>query len=200
MNHKKLIATICVFVGVLLVAGVLYSRMSAQIQPNQDLVTATTEAAAEVTTEATMEAATEATQPKTFPAVDFTVVDSEGNEVKLSDYFGKPIVLNFWTYWCNVCKSEMFHFNEKHEQLGGEVVFLMVHADPDTAQGKALIAENNYTFPVVYDELYQASHTYGISAFPTTFFIDAEGNLQAYYIGAMGAERLQMGVDMIYTP
>ena len=186
MKNKKLIATICVFVGVLLVAGILYSRMGAQLQP-QGIVTTATEAPAE------------AAPRETVPAADFTVKDFDGNDVKLSDYFGKPIVLNFWAYWCGPCQSEMPEFNTRYEELGGDVVFLMVHADPDTTQGKSYIVANSFDFPVVYDEKGQAAAAYGITAFPTTFFIDAQGNVQAYYVGAMNAALLQMGIDTIYT-
>lgn len=189
MKNKKLIITLGIFVLVLAIAGVLYTRLGADLQ-SQGLVAATTEST---------EAATEATQPETIPAVDFTAVDADGNEVKLSDYFGNPIVLNFWAYWCGPCQSEMPEFNATYEELGGEVIFLMVHADPDTAKGKSLVEENGYTFPVVYDEAYQAAANYGITAYPTTFFIDTAGNLQAYYVGAMSAELLQLGIDTIYT-
>lgn len=193
MKNKKLIATFCVFIGVMLVAGILYSRLGADLQP-QGLVIATTEAATEP-----MREPAEATQPETVPAADFTVKDFDGNDVKLSDYFGKPIVLNFWAYWCGPCQMEMPEFNAKYEELGGDVVFLMVHADSDTTQGKSLVAANSYEFPVVYDEKGQAAAAYGITAFPTTFFIDAEGNLQAHYVGAMSAELLQSGIDTIYS-
>lgn len=193
MKNKKLIATFCVFIGVMLVAGILYSRLGADLQP-QGLVIATTEAATEP-----MREPAEATQPETVPAADFTVKDLDGNDVKLSDYFGKPIVLNFWAYWCGPCQMEMPEFNAKYEELGGDVVFLMVHADSDTTQGKSLVAANSYEFPVVYDEKGQAAAAYGITAFPTTFFIDAEGNLQAHYVGAMSAELLQSGIDTIYS-
>ena len=193
MKDKKLIATICVFVAVLLAAGVFYSRMTRQIKP-QGLVTATTEAATEPAQEVT-----EATEPRLYPALDFTVKDFDGNDVKLSDYFGKPIVLNFWAYWCGPCQREMPEFNAKYEELGGDVVFLMVHADPDTTQGKSLVVANDYSFPVVYDEKYEAAVAYGISAYPTTFFINQEGNLQAYYVGAMTGDLLQKGIDTIYT-
>ena len=134
-----------------------------------------------------------------WAARDFIVKDFDGNDVKLSDYFGKPIVLNFWAYWCGPCQKEMPEFNAKYEELGGEVVFLMVHADPDTAKGKELVETGGYTFPVVFDETYQAAATYGIRAYPTTFFIDSEGNLQGYHAGIMSAELLQIGIDRIYT-
>lgn len=210
MKNKNLIVILTILIGVMLIAGILYSRLGRQLQP-QGLVTATTEAATEAATEAVTEAATEAATeapaeteetppPETVPAVDFTVLDRDGKEVKLSDYFGKPIVLNFWAYWCGPCQMEMPEFNRVYEELGGEVVFLMVHADPNTDQGKAMVEENGYTFPVVYDEMGQAAATYGITAFPTTFFLDAQGNVQAYYVGAMSGELLQTGVDIIYTP
>ena len=198
MKNKKLMVTICVFVAVLLTAGLLYSRLGAQLQP-QSIVTTVTEAPTETTGAATTEVTQEAAQDRSVPAADFTVKDFDGNDVKLSDYFGKPIVLNFWAYWCGPCQSEMPEFNARYEELGGEVVFLMVHADPDTTQGKSLVVANGYSFPVVYDEKYEAAAAYGISAYPTTFFIDAEGNLQAYYVGAMSAELLQMGIDTIYS-
>ena len=193
MKDKKLIATICDFVAVLMAASVFYSRMTRQIKP-QGLVTATTEAATESAQEVT-----EATEPRIYPALDFTVKDFDGNDVKLSDYFGKPIVLNFWAYWCGPCQREMPELNARYEELGGDVVFLMVHVDPDTTQGRSYVVANGFDFPVVYDEKGQAAATYGITSFPTTFFIDAEGNLQGYYIGVMNAELLQMGIDTIYT-
>ncbi|MEG1427850.1 MAG: redoxin domain-containing protein, partial [Oscillospiraceae bacterium] len=64
--------------------------------------------------------------PEKTPAADFTVYDQEGNEVKLSDYFGKPIVLNFWTSWCGPCKQEMPHFEKTFVERGKDIHFLMV--------------------------------------------------------------------------
>ena len=203
MKDKKTIVILTIFIGVLLMAGILYSRLGAQLQP-QGLVTATTQAAtqpAPETTNATEAPDTTETTERYVPdAMDFTVKDYDGNDVKLSDHFGKPIVLNFWAHWCGPCQMEMPEFNALYEELGGEVVFLMVHADPNTAEGKKLVADNGYTFPVVFDEAGQAAANYGITAFPTTFFIDADGKLQAYYVGVMSGDLLQTGVDVIYTP
>ena len=60
-------------------------------------------------------------------APDFTVTDADGNAVKLSDFRGKGVVLNFWASWCGPCKSEMPHFQTAYEQYGDEVHFLMVN-------------------------------------------------------------------------
>ena len=194
MKNKKLIITLVIFVAVQAIAGVLYNRLGDMLQP-QGLATAT-----EPVPETTEATAPEETEEYRAKAVDFTVKNFDGEDVKLSDYFGKPIVLNFWAYWCGPCQSEMPEFNARYEQLGGEVTFLMVHADPDTTQGKSLVVAEGYSFPVVYDESGEAAANYGISAYPTTFFIDAQGYLQAYYVGAMDGELLQQGIDLIYTP
>lgn len=205
MNKKTLLITLLVFLVVLGIAAALYPKLSAGMQPQQLATTppaateaatepAPTEAAREETTEAT-----EATEPEPVAAPDFTVQDWDGNEVKLSDYIGKPIVLNFWAHWCGPCQMEMPEFNTVYEELGGEVTFLMVHEGAAVDDGKEKVTEGGYTFPVVFDADSSAGNLYGITAFPTTFFIDAEGNLQAYYMGAMDRALLQQGIDLIYT-
>ena len=205
MNKKTLLITLLVFLVVLGVAAALYPRLSAGMQPQQLATTppATTEAATEPTpTEAAREEtteATEATEPEPVAAPDFTVQDWDGNEVKLSDYLGKPIVLNFWAHWCGPCQMEMPEFNAAYEELGGEVTFLMVHEGAAIEDGKEKVLDGGYTFPVVFDADSSAGNLYGITAFPTTFFIDKGGNLQAYYMGAMDRSLLQQGIDLIYT-
>lgn len=135
-------------------------------------------------------------EPKAY---DFTVYDGNGNAVQLSDYIGKPIVLNFWASWCAPCKIEMPDFNDKYLELSGEVQFLMVNVTGyDTVEdAKKVVADGNYSFPVFFDIDSEAVNAYNITGFPTTYFIDAEGYLIAYARGAISAETLQEGIDMI---
>ena len=197
MNKKGLLITLVIFLVVLGVAGILYPKLSAGMQ-NQQLATVPTTEPTEAATEAVQPETTESTEPQTVAAPDFTVLDWDGNEVKLSNYLGKPIVLNFWAPWCGPCQMEMPEFNAAYERLGGEVTFLMVHEGAAVDDGKDKVTEGGYTFPVVFDVDSSAGNLYGITAFPTTFFIDQEGNLQAYYMGAMDADLLQQGIDLIY--
>ena len=197
MNKKGLLITLVIFLVVLGVAGILYPKLSAGMQ-NQQLATVPTIEPTEAATEAVQPETTESTEPQTVAAPDFTVLDWDGNEVKLSNYLGKPIVLNFWAHWCGPCQMEMPEFNAAYERLGGEVTFLMVHEGAAVDDGKDKVTEGGYTFPVVFDVDSSAGNLYGITAFPTTFFIDQEGNLQAYYMGAMDADLLQQGIDLIY--
>lgn len=191
MNKKILIITVVAFLAVLGVAGVLYPKLSAGMQTAQLATTPT-----ETTTPAATEAAQEETQPVQAP--ELTLVDWDGNEVKLSDYFGKPIVLNFWAHWCGPCQMEMPEFNAMYEELGGEVTFLMVHMGTAVEDGKEKVTEGGYTFPVVFDTQSQAAYVYGVNAYPTSFFIDENGNVQAYYVGMMDKELLKQGIDIIY--
>ena len=135
------------------------------------------------------------------PAPDFTVYDKQGNEVRLSDYVGKPIVLNFWASWCSPCKSEMPDFDEAYLNYGEQVNFLMVNMTDGSREtvdsASAFIEEQGYEFPVFYDTEYNAALTYGAYALPTTYFIDAEGYVAAWAQSALSAETLQKGLDMI---
>ena len=143
------------------------------------------------------------TETPKIAAPDFTVYDLDGNEVKLSDFLGKPVVLNFWASWCGPCKMEMPDFEEKYKELGDDVQFLMINLTDgrETVEiASAFIEGQGYTFPVLYDTASEAAYTYGVYSIPTTYFIDAEGYGIAHAPGAIDGETLQKGIDMIYTP
>ena len=134
-------------------------------------------------------------------APDFTVTDAEGNAVKLSDFRGKGVVLNFWASWCGPCKSEMPHFQTAYEQYGEDVHFLMVNMSTafgdSRANAAAVLEEGSYTFPVYYDDLSECAYAYGINAIPVTAFIDADGNLVSMKTGAMNAADLDRRIQTI---
>lgn len=210
MNKKVLLILCLVLVLVLIGAGVLYKSLAGSVQlgglatmPQETHVP--TQAPAQETTEAPVEnteepAETQPAEPETHPAPDFSMLDMDGNEVNLASFFGKPIVLNFWASWCGPCKMEMPEIQKFYEQYGEEIHFLLVSVDDSVDSAKAFLADTEYTFPVYFDTTSAGAYTYGASSIPLTFFIDADGNLTAYYMGAMSEGILQQGVDMIYTP
>ena len=140
------------------------------------------------------------TQPRQ-EAPDFTVYDAQGNAHKLSDYRGKPVVLNFWASWCGPCKSEMPDLQEAYSRYGQDIHFLMVNLTDGYQETKesasAYITGQGYSFPVFYDTDVDAAATYGVSAVPVTYFIDGEGYLVAMGQGALSAEALARGIAML---
>ena len=118
MGNKKTAILVILLVVIIAGAGILYKTLGSQYAPDQLTVEETpAPTAAPQSQDATAEKADEATEETAQAAPDFTAYDAEGNAVKLSDYFGKPLVLNFWASWCGPCKSEMPEFQAKYEEL-----------------------------------------------------------------------------------
>ncbi len=134
-------------------------------------------------------------------APDFTVYDADGAAVRLSDFVGTPVVLNFWASWCGPCKSEMPHFDSAFAELGSQVQFLMVNVTDGSRETQQTasdyIAGEGFSFPVFYDTGLSASSAYGVYALPATYFIDADGNAVAWASGALDAATLQQGIDLV---
>ena len=128
-------------------------------------------------------------------APDVNIVDAEGNAVKLSDFRGKGVVLNFWASDCGYCIAEMPHFQAAFEEYGEDVHFLMVNmseAFGDSREDAAkVLADGGYTFPVYYDDFAECAYGYGINAIPVTVFIDKDGNIVSYKTGMMNEADLQ---------
>ena len=143
-----------------------------------------------------------------FPAIDFTLKDQYGNEHTLSDYKGKVVFLNFWATWCNPCLREMPDIEKIYKQYGKnqeEVIILAVanpssdeypnNADVSKDEIIAFLDENGYTFPVVFDETGNLLSEYLISAFPTTFLIDKEGNISGYAPGMLTKDMMDNVIE-----
>lgn len=144
----------------------------------------------------------ESQEDEPLEALDFTVQDYEGNEVKLSDYIGTPIVLNFWASWCPPCRDEMPHFNKVSEEYAkDELLFLMVDlvdgGRETVEKGKKYVEDNGYTFTVLFDTKQNAAATYGIRSLPTSIFIDKDGYIIGGIEGGIDEETLRYGVAAI---
>ena len=160
-----------------------------------------TEKITEAPTEKQTEEESESEYVSPYLAPDFTVYDINGKAVKLSDFRGQPIVLNFWARGCIYCVKEMPDFQAAYEKYGDEVVFLMVcHVgfnNTTPAYEQKLLDSNGYTFPAYYDTSHEAVYAYGINTLPWTWFIDREFDLYTYIRGMATAESLEYCIQLI---
>lgn len=186
-------------------AGFFYNKLSSAYKT--DTLTETSQAAEnETDSEETEDSQTSSEETDSGEnaaetAPDFTMTDASGEEVKLSDFFGKPVILNFWASWCGPCKSEMPHFEDAYQKYGEDINFVIVNltdgARETVENASDFIEEQGYTFPLYFDTNTEGAVTYGTYSIPVTYFIGADGVPVAQANGALDAATLQKGLDMI---
>ncbi|MBR1555479.1 MAG: redoxin domain-containing protein [Oscillospiraceae bacterium] len=163
-------------------AGLAYSRLS-------------TDTAPESVSETEQIQENQESQNSELPfAPDFTFLNADGEEIRLADLTGKPVLLNFWATWCPPCREEMPHFEKAYSEYGETVQFLMMNETDgvrDTVDSaKEFREENSYTFPVYFDTKGEGARAYSVLSIPLTVFLDAEGRLVYQHIGALTEEEL----------
>ena len=136
-------------------------------------------------------------------------MDQYGVEHRLSDYKGKVVFLNFWATWCPPCRKEMPDiqalYHDYNENQGDVIILGVAHpkneSNPNTRELDRegiikILEENGYTFPVVFDESAgEVLSQYNISAFPTTFMIDPNGNIYGYAPGMLNKDMMRSIVE-----
>jgi len=207
VNRKNIIIGIIsaiLLVGIIVGASVLYSKFSSELSGGNLSVLESKDTSDKGTSEekASGSETGKDDEPdgEDYTAPDFTVIDENGKEVKLSAFKGKPVVLNFWATWCYYCKEEMPDFDEASKKHP-EVQFMMVNATDgvrETLEGaKKYVKDEGYSFDVFYDTKSEAVSTFYVTAFPTTYFISSEGELIARGSGMLDADSIERGIGMI---
>lgn len=197
-NIWKWILLAALLVGLIVGASMLYNNLSTDYKG--DNLNSAPESWASSETPSQSEATSEETETAESSAPDFTVLDKDGKEVKLSDFKGKPVVINFWATWCYYCKEEMPDFNKAYEEFP-DVQFLMVNATDGVQETKekaeAYVKEQGFDFEVFFDTNREAVTNYQITGYPATFFVDSKGSLVTYASGMIDYVTLSKGIGMI---
>lgn len=190
-NTVKYVILTVVFIAVIALVAVGYDYLSENYRPESEPEGETAHTPSNGTN----------TADNVRLAPDFQVLNEDGETVNLKDFFGKPIVVNFWATWCGPCKHEMPFFEDMYKKYGNEVAFLMVNLTDggrDTIEKvNEFISENGYTFPVYYDTTYSAAITYNVQSIPMSLFINEKGEIVKKQIGAMNEETLEKLIEAI---
>jgi thiol-disulfide isomerase/thioredoxin len=131
-------------------------------------------------------------------APNVTLLDLQGSQVRISDFKGKPLVINFWATWCPPCRAEIPELDavyREYRDKGLEVLGIDYGEDAETV--RAFMKGMDVSYRVVVDPGSEAADRYRVAALPTSFFVDAEGVIQAVHLGGMDRKALQEKLDKI---
>lgn len=124
---------------------------------------------------------------------DFTLMDLDGNEISLSDFNGKVLILNFWATWCPPCREEIPDFVEVYNEYESKDVQFIGVSNEDISTLRSFVEDYNINYPILIDNANVASK-WGINAIPTTFMLDRDGKVIFKNIGMMTREQLENNI------
>jgi peroxiredoxin len=141
-------------------------------------------------------------RPRTRPdtgriAPDFTLADLNGNQVSLTHFSGRPVVVNFWATWCPPCRAEVPHLVEAYEREHGDVIFLAVAVDEPARTVRRFADKNDMSFTILLDDDGRVASDYRVRGIPVTLFIGRDGRIMARYEGGLSPQRLEDGLSRI---
>ena len=133
-------------------------------------------------------------------APDFTLQALDGEKITLSDFRGKPVMLTFWRIDCPSCEAQIpflqgFYNTWSKAPLG----MITINTGDKAAAVSDFAASKNITYPILLDPDNKVAQYYGIPGVPITFFIDAQGVVQAYKLGPFQSQQeIELGLDSLY--
>ena len=115
--------------------------------------------------------------------------------IDLSQYRGKPVVLNFWATWCHPCWDEHPVLTQVAQMAGGRVQFVGVVYQDDERKIIGFLRQRGWSYPTLVDVAGKTAIAYGVGGVPETFFLDAKGKIVEKYVGPMSADVLEANIQ-----
>jgi DsbE subfamily thiol:disulfide oxidoreductase len=134
-------------------------------------------------------------------APDFELTDMEGNPVKLSDYRGKAVLLNFWASWCPPCRAEMPHMEKLYKKYKDKkfdiLAVNLTNTEKNNGDAEKFVKELGLTFTIPMDVNGAVGADYNIMAYPTSYFIDSDGVIREKVLGALNEEYMEKEIKKL---
>ena len=132
------------------------------------------------------------------PAPDFQLTSLEGEMVSLADYRGQTVMINFWATWCPPCRSEMPDMEQIYQEgKTQDIVVLAVNMQEAKQPVQEFIDKYGLTFPVLLDTSGEISQKFGVQSLPTSLFIDPEGNVISFSVGALNKSAISKRLALV---
>lgn len=125
-------------------------------------------------------------------APDFELQTLDGETVRLSDYRGERVFINFWATWCPPCRAEMPDMQKIHEDGEGKVLAVnLTHTEKSPDDAGEFAEELGLSFPILLDSKGALSEQFNVVAYPTSYMIDSDGRIQFVAMGAMNYDMMR---------
>lgn len=130
-------------------------------------------------------------------APDFELETIEGETVKLSDYRGQKVIVNFWATWCPPCRAEIPDFRQIYDEMDDVEILAVNMTDTESDRDKVepFVDDFEMEFPVPMDEDSSVATTYEVVAYPTSYMIDSDGHIQFKAPGAMNYDIMKQELE-----
>jgi cytochrome c biogenesis protein CcmG/thiol:disulfide interchange protein DsbE len=138
--------------------------------------------------------------PPSYPAAaGFTLpaLGQAGQQVSLSQYQGKPVIVNFWASWCDPCQKETPLLASWYKQQHGHVALLGLDENDTTANALKFARAKQVSYPVGFDPQVTVAQAYNVDGLPQTFFLDAQHRIVDHVLGAVTAAQLAEGLRLM---
>jgi cytochrome c biogenesis protein CcmG, thiol:disulfide interchange protein DsbE len=134
---------------------------------------------------------------KAAPGFALTALGKPGQQVALSQYAGKPVIVNFWASWCEPCQKETPLLASWYKEQHGHVVLLGLDENDVAADALKFAAAKGVSYPIGFDPNVTVALAYGVDGLPQTFFLNAEHRIVDHVLGAVTKAELAKGLRLM---